>query len=173
MIRRGRSKRYTNVVPYGVPIRHGIMYEEKKDVWMYDPSVGITQEDWPKLIKAISDVMQSHTWELSWCNLSDHIKMEMSRRFLELVGGSVHFSLKIGDEFDYFQAFESAYKNMKQSEEKSQSKKIFIDKERFLELERKVELLWLAPRMPGCTEEINACVISSAPCKSDPRDHPE
>lgn len=158
MLRRGRSKRYTNVVPYGIKFRHG--EPENKETWLYDPSKGITQEEWPKLIKAISDVMQSHTWEQNWANLSDHVKMEMSRRFLELVKGSPDWSIQKNDEFDYFMAFESAYTNMRRTEQLTQGKKIFIDKERFLELERKVELLWYAPGMPGCMEEVQAASSS-------------
>lgn len=130
----------------------------EKDFWIYSRQVGITNEYWPKAIKAITDVMQSHTWEQTWNDLSDHLKVEMSRRFLMLIGGNPEFSVSKEDEYDYMCAFESIYKNLRQTEKNTQSRKIFIDKERFLELERKVELLWLAPGMPGCLEEIEQAI---------------
>lgn len=144
--------------------------DEKQVTWIYNRETGLTSAEYPKMVKAISTVMQSHTWELTWKQVSSHIKGEMKQRFLDLVGGNLEKSILWEDGYDvtynqrwdtqhkFEREMQSCYENMRKNERLSQTKKIFIDKERFLELERKVELLWLAPGMPGCLEEIEQAI---------------
>lgn len=139
----------------------------EEGIWIYGEE-GITSKYYPMFIKAITDVMMHHTWEQTWRELSDHMKHAMSNRFLELVGGHPEFSVTSDRENSYFHDFEVTYMEMRKTERKSQWKKIFIDEQRFLEMERKVEMLWYAPGMPGCMEEINQAAnsfLSSSPLR--------
>ncbi len=131
--------------------------------WKFDYNKGLEAKEVTHAINSISEIMKGHSWEKSWSQMGKPLKNEILKNFLEKVNGDMscysnYYQLK--------HELQKIYMEIRKNElPDEQNKKIFIDRDRFMELERKVELLWLAPNMPGCMEEINA--VSQSFCTTD------
>lgn len=111
------------------------------------------------MINAILHVMQYQNWDLSWYQLPRMISNRIQNRFLQKLMNDqdediIEKYVSYHNQAHFAYEFRECYMDLRKIERLNQRNKIWVDQERFIELERKVELLWLAPGMPGMINDM-------------------
>lgn len=130
------------------------------------PKSAMDRDDWfanahesVQIINSILHVMQYHCWELTWYQLPKCITGRILQEFLQKIMNDnetelVQKYISYHNQQHFANEFRTCYMDLRKMERLNQRNKIWVDQDRFIELERKVELLWFAPGMPGMMHDM-------------------
>lgn len=127
--------------------------KEKKIIW--------TSEDETLLYEAILDIMRAHSWEVPWKQRHKAWKDKLYIRFFERKGKLKaspirrSFILPYNKKMTQIEKkFQTAYEDLRSKWVHVEMDSIIVPVKEWEEMKLKVDMLWYAPNMPGCQEEM-------------------